>query len=105
MADKKILDSELLNDEQLDEVAGGTYLESSSDAMKFQKLGIDLGIKDVMGIAVMGHDEFVKLRDTFQKYGVTIKDHGGFVNDNEYFIGGNKVSRDDAWKHIQAQIK
>ena len=105
MADEKILKDEILSDEQLDEVAGGTYLESSSDALKFQKLGVDLGIKDVAGIAIMGHDEFVKLRDTFQQYGVTIKDHGGLINANEYFIDGKAVSRDDAWKHIQAQIK
>ena len=103
---KEILKDEILKDEQLDNVAGGTYLESSADAIKFKENGVDLGIPMIGNtIAIMGHDEFVKLRGAFEKYGVTIKDKGGLINANEYFIGGKLVSRDDAWKHIEAQLK
>ena len=101
----EILKDEQLDDAQLDNVAGGTYLESANDAKKFSELGIKIYDIDVAGIPVLMHNEFVKLRDTFQQYGVTIKDHGGLMNANEYFIGGKPVSRDDAWKHINAQIK
>ena len=103
---KEILKDEILKDEELDNVAGGTYLESWADAIKFKENGVDLGIPIVGNtIAIMGHDEFVKLRDAFNKYGVTIKDNGGLLNANEYFIDGKLVSRDDAWKHIEAQLK
>ena len=100
----EILKDEILSDEELENVAGGTYLESADDAKNFKKLGIDIGAKEIAGIPVLFHDEFVKLRDTFQQYGVTIKDHGGLINDNKYFIGDKEVSREDAWKHINAQF-
>ena len=51
------------------------------------------------------HTEFVKLRDAFKNYGVIIKDNGGLINQNQYFINGKEVSRDEAWKHIENQIK
>jgi len=105
MAEKNILKDEILNDEELDNVAGGTYLESASDAQKFKELGIDIGAEEVFGVPVLFHDEFVKLREAFNKYGVTIKDNGGLVNENKYFIGNKEVSRDDAWKHIEEQLK
>lgn len=100
---KEILKDEILNDEELDKVAGGTYIESASDALRFKKLGIEIA-PEIAGVPVLTHNEFVKLRETFNQYGVTIKDHGGLVNENEYFIGGKKVSRDEAWKHIEAQF-
>lgn len=103
---KEILKDEILKDEELDNVAGGTYLESSADAIKFKENGVDLGIPMIgNAIAIMGHDKFVKLRGAFEKYGVTIKDNGGLLKANEYFIGDKLVSRDDAWKHIEAQLK
>jgi len=103
---KEILKDEILKDEELDNVAGGTYLESSADAIKFKENGVDLGIPMIgNAIAIMGHEEFVKLREAFNKYGVTIKDNGGLLKANEYFINGKMVSRDDAWKHIEAQLK
>jgi len=101
---KEILKEEMFSDNELDNVAGGTYLESADDAKKFKKLGIDIGAKEIAGVPILLHDEFVKLRGAFEKYGVTIKDKGGLINDNEYFIDGKSVSRDDAWKHIEAQL-
>ena len=88
--------------DELDNVVGGTYLESSDDAKNFQKIGIKVHENEILGVAVV---QFDKLREAFNKFGVTIKDNGGIVNANEYFIGGNKVSRDDAWKHINAQAQ
>ena len=104
MADEKILKDEILSDYQLDGVAGGTYLESADDAKKFQERGIKIYEHDIIGVPVLMHNEFVKLRDTFSQYGVTIKDSGGLINENKYYIGGKEVSRDDAWKHINAQF-
>ena len=101
----EILKDEQLTDEQLDNVAGGNYLESASDALKFKDLGIKVYDTDIAGVPVLTHDQFVKLRETFQKYGVTVEDRGGLINDNKYFVGGKQVARDDAWKHIQAQFK
>ena len=96
---------EQLSDEELEAVAGGTYLESGDDAKKFQALGVKIYESTFLGVPVLQSAEFEKLREAFNKYGVTIKDNGGIINANEYFIGDKKVSRDDAWNHINAQLK
>ncbi len=75
MADEKILKEEILNDDELDHVAGGTYHESADDAKKFKELG------------------------------VTIKDNGGIINKNQYFIGDTEVTRETAWAHVESQLK
>ena len=86
-----------LSMDELDNVAGGTYLESAGDAKNFKKIGVQVYENDILGVPVV---QFDKLRDAFNKFGVTIKDNGGIVNANQYFIGGKEVSRDDAWKYI-----
>ena len=84
--------------------SSGSYGRKDSDAKKFKELGVKIYDNEIAGVPVLFHDEFVKLRGAFQQYGVTIKDNGGLVNANEYFIDGKLVSRDDAWKHIEAQF-
>lgn len=99
------MNDDKLTMEQLNGVAGGTYLESADDAKKFKAIGINLYDTDILGVPVLQSAEFAKLRDAFNKFGVTIKDRGGMMNANEYFINGKMVSREDAWKHINAQAK
>ena len=99
----EILKDEIMNGEELDNVAGGTYLESASDAKNFKDIGINVYENDILGVPVLQNAQFTKLRDAFNKFGVTIKDNGGIINANQYFIGDKEVSRDEAWKHIKAQ--
>ena len=108
---KEILKDEILNDEELDQVAGGTFAESYSDAQEFEKLGVKIFKNDIVGVPLLDHEGFANLRTAFEKYGVKIKDDGSIFGDltgkskaNEYYIGGNKVSREEAWKHINAQF-
>ena len=108
---KEILKDEILSDEQLDNVAGGTFAESYGDAKSFEKLGVKIFKNELVGIPLLDHVGFVNLRNAFEKYGVTIKDDGSIGGDimgtskaNEYFIGGKQVSREEAWKHINAQF-
>ena len=96
---------EQLTDEELEKVAGGTYLESGGDAKKFKELGINVYGSEFLGVPILQGADFTKLREAFNKFGVTIKDNGGIINANEYYIGDKKVSRDDAWNHINAQFK
>ena len=108
---KEILKDEILSDEELDNVAGGTFAESYSDAQSFEKLGVKIFKNDIAGVPLLDHEGFVNLRNAFNKYGVTIKDDGSIFGDmvgtskaNEYYINGKKVNRDEAWKHINAQF-
>ena len=109
---KEILKDEILKDAELDNVAGGTFAESYNDARAFEKLGVKIFKNDMLGVPLLDHEGFVNLRAAFNKYGVTIKDDGSIFGDliktskaNEYYVDGKLVSRDDAWKHIEAQLK
>ena len=108
---KDILKYEILKDEELDQVAGGTFEESYSDAQAFEKLGVKIFKNDLVGVPLLDPEGFVNLRAAFEKYGVTIKDDGSIWGDltgkskaNQYYIDGKEVSREDAWKHINAQF-
>ena len=108
---KEILKDEILKDEELDNVAGGTFAESYSDANAFEKLGVKIFETKLAGIPILDHEGFVNLRNAFNKYGVTIKDDGSLGGDimgtskpNQYFIGGKEVTQAEAWKHINAQF-
>ena len=92
-------------------MAGGTFAESYNDAKAFEELGVKIFKSDLVAIPLLDHDGFVNLRNAFEKYGVTIKDDGSVFGDivgtskaNEYFIGDKQVSREDAWKYINAQF-
>ena len=108
---KEILKDEILKDEELDNVAGGTFAESYSDANNFEKLGVKIFKTELAGIPILDHEGFANLRAAFDKYGVKIIDDGSLGGDllgtskaNQYFIGGKEVTQAEAWKHINAQF-
>ena len=74
----EILKDEILEDEQLDQVAGGTYAETFED-MRY--------VTKHTGIQFHGSDSAKreKLRDLLWQGGIQIKDHGGFTP-NQYFV-------------------
>ncbi len=83
---KEILKDEILTDEELDNVAGGTYAQTFEDMDRFNKS---------TGFQFTGSDSNKReqLRDILYRCGVKIKDHGGW-NNNEYYRldkSGNRV--------------
>ena len=74
---KEILKDEILSEEELDNVAGGTYAQTFEDMDRFNKS---------TGFQFTGNDSNKReqLRDILFRCGVKIKDHGGF-HDNEYY--------------------
>ncbi len=75
---KEILKDEILKDEELDNVAGGTLAQTYDDMNRFTR---ETGFR-FDGNAGQQREQF---RDILFRCGVKIKDHGGF-NDNEYFL-------------------
>jgi len=103
MADKKILDNELLDDDQLDNVAGGTYTETFKDIDHF---------KNYCGIHFSGDksEKREQLRDLLWANGVKLKDHGGNEANEYYLLNPNgtvasRVDRDTALGFAGANIK
>ena len=96
MADEKILNDEVLSDDELDNVAGGTRIETYQDGDELVKRGL-LSEDDAL------HSSPV--RDVLHKMGYTgYKDNGGLFNGNIYTDKkGNTISRDQFWKNFDAE--
>ena len=93
---EKILKDEIMNDEELDNVAGGTRIETYKDGNELYKRGL-LSEDDAMSSS--------PVRELLHKMGYTgYKDNGGLFNDNIYTDKkGNAISRDQFWKNFDAE--
>ena len=96
MAEEKILDSEKLEEDQLDNVAGGTRVETYADGNELYKRGL-ISQDDALSSS--------SVRDMLHKMGYTgYKDNGGLFNDNVYTDKqGNAISRDQFWKNFDKE--
>ena len=99
MADEKILKDEILDDAELEEVAGGSTSEIKDDRNRLIKLGYYEQIphqKFEVGIA----NALEKLgNDTGYNFKFTSASHRGNKK-NEYFFNGKEISRDKFWALI-----
>ena len=64
----EIINSELLNEEQLDRVSGGTATETAKDSHFFSSLGGFTGYYDIWTVADGSHD--AEIRNAWAKVGV-----------------------------------
>ena len=96
MKDEKILQGEILSDDELENVAGGNRLETYADGNELYKRGL-LSEDDAL------HSSPV--RDVLHKMGYAgYKDNGGIINGNIYTDKqGNKISREEFWKNFDAE--
>ncbi|MBR3499140.1 MAG: hypothetical protein IKO05_09130 [Selenomonadaceae bacterium] len=86
----EILKEELLSEDQLEGVAGGTSREIQKDTDFMQAIGL------------LRQDETEKddLRRAWAQGGVTIVMHGGKENANEYYRNGKQITREAALKSV-----
>ena len=99
MAEEKKFADEVLSDEELDGVAGGTRAQTYADGDELVKRGL-LSEEDALSSS--------KVRETIHNLGYKYKDHGGMAlfgaKENEYFNKeGKSVSRDEFWKNFDAK--
>lgn len=111
---KEILKDEKLTDEELDQVAGGSWLEFTADMLDAKKRGIagfenlDLTNPNSDLIKMIGDDnlrhQYVdKVGAFFASHGITMEYKGKFLEDNIYTYQGNTISREQAWKIIDGK--
>lgn len=111
---KEILKDELLKDEQLDNVTGGSWVEFTADMLDAQKRGIagfeNLNLTDPNSdlIKMIGDDklrqQYVdKLAAVFASHGVTMEYNGKFLEDNIYTYQGRNITREQAWKIVDGK--
>ncbi len=93
---KEILKDEIMNDAELDNVAGGTRIETFQDGNELYKRGL-LNEDDALHSA--------PVRDMLHKMGYAgYQDKGGIINGNIYTDkSGNTISREQFWKNFDAE--
>ena len=94
-----MIDDEILSDDELDNVAGGTRIETYQDSEELRKRGL-LSQDDALSSS--------PVRETLHKMGYKYVDHGGMAifgaKNNEYFNKkGESISRDEFWKNFDAE--
>ena len=92
-------ENEILSEEELDNVAGGTRLETYGDGNELYKRGL-LSADDALSSS--------KVRDALHNLGYKYEDHGGLAifgaKDNAYFNkNGVSVNREEFWKNFDAE--
>lgn len=93
---KEILKDEILSDDELDNVAGGTRIETFQDGNELYKRGL-LSAEDALSSA--------PVRDMLHKMGYAgYQDKGGIINGNIYTDkSGNTITREQFWKNFDAE--
>ena len=110
---EKILENEMLSEDQLNEVAGGSWGESVSDfneAFKRKMPGLsNIDPMSTEGAAYMlqnwteGDNIVGKLKNMFASHGVEMIYNGKPFDPNTYIYQGKQISQDEAWKIIDGK--
>lgn len=101
MKDEKILDEELLTDEELDNVAGGNKKETNQDLENFEAMGMKIYVR-ADDLSATYHYTLNNLINAFQKYGVRYEyDFGDKAN--KYFVGDKEYNHEEIWKYINSK--
>ena len=111
---KEILKDEILKDEQLDNVTGGSWVEFTADMLDAQKRGIagfeNLNLTDpnsdlikMIGDNKLRQQYVDKLAAVFASHGVTMEYNGKFLEDNIYTYQGKNITREQAWKIVDGK--
>ena len=114
MKDEKILAEEILSDEELDNVAGGSWLEFTADMLDAKKRGIagfenlDLTNPDSDLIKMIGDDklrhQYVdKVGALFASHGIEMTYNGKFIEKNIYKFNGKEITRQQAWDIVDGK--
>lgn len=94
MKNEKILENEMLSDEQLENVAGGTYIDSQNVATFLYQAGFDNALGD------NGLVNFDGMRSALNGLGITANDHGGAIalggKRNTYTVNATGETLDQA---------
>ena len=113
MADEKIINDEIMNDEELDKVAGGSWLEFTADMLDAKKRGIagfenldfnpNSDLIKMIGDDKLRHQYVEKVGAVFASHGITMEYNGKFLEENIYTYKGNKITREQAWNIVDGK--
>jgi len=84
-----------LDTKDLENVAGGTYIDSAEVCLFLKKAGYDNVLNDNSLPNLDG------MRSALGEMGITSQDHGGILNENSYTMNGKKLKQEDLMKILQ----
>ena len=94
MADKDKIADEVMKDDELDNVTGGTIAETAADSFALYRRGLT-------DKAYVGSERTSRV---INFKGNEYKPHGGLFKPNEYYDkAGNPTSRENFWKEFDMQ--
>ena len=100
MSEEKILQEEILSDDELEQVAGGSYSNTAADTRILNQLGFD--IKAINEKNLETYENFAAAADEvtkiFKIYGITVEQN--YIASNIYYKSGEQISRYAAFKTI-----
>ena len=113
MKDEKILAEEVLSDEQLENVAGGSWVEFTDDMLKakergiagFENLGLDANsdLIKMIGDDDLRHQYVEKVASVFASHGIDMTYNGKFLESNIYKFNGKEITRQQAWDIVDGK--
>lgn len=109
----EILKDEILSDQQLDDVAGGSWGQSVGDVMNafnrkipgFDKIDPNSseGAVYLLKNWTDGDNVVGKLKTMFAGYGIDMTYNGKPFDSNTYTYKGKSITQDEAWKIIDGK--
>lgn len=113
MKDEKILENEIMSEEELENVAGGSWMEFTADMLDAKKRGVpgfenldfnpDSDLIKMIGDDNLRHQYVDKVANFFASHGITMEYHGKMLESNIYTYKGNQISREQAWNIIDGK--
>lgn len=113
MKDEKILKDELMSDEELENVAGGSWVEFTADMLDAKKRGIagfetldfnpDSDLIKMIGDDNLRHQYVEKIGAVFASHGIEMTYKGKLLESNIYKFNGQEISREQAWNIIDGK--
>ena len=111
---KEVLKDEIMSDEELDNVAGGSWLEFTADMFDAKKRNIagfeNLDLNDpnsdiikMIGDDKLRHQYVDKVAGVFAAHGITMQYNGKFLEANVYTYQGKEITRQQAWDIIDGK--
>ena len=105
MAEEKILKDELLSDEQLENVAGGTLDETAADTRVLKKLGLRIdgrSAEDLIEFSKFS-EAAIEVSQIFKRFGIRVDQYWG-PKTNKYYRDGQEISRELAFKIVAKNL-
>ena len=92
---------EKLSDEELDQVAGGTYNNTAADTRALNDMGFNIERRSAGDCFWMptNNDAQADVARIFNKFGVSVDQSWGAV-DNKYYHNGERITRQQAFQIV-----